>query len=83
MSDERLKALQASLEAYRAAGEALVRAHEAKASGFEQVRHGKFCEKAAQKFSDLLAKINGEPPRKLPPLPLGEALVPKKKPTDQ
>ena len=83
MSDDRLKTLRASQKAYRAAHKALVPAQEAKASGFELVRLGKVLEKPMQEYFDLLAKITGEPPRKLSPLPLGEALVPKKKPTDE
>jgi hypothetical protein len=82
MSDERLKTLRASLKASRATQRALERAYEAKACGFELVRLGKVCEKPKQEFSDRLASITGEPPRRLPPLPLGEALVPKK-PTDE
>jgi hypothetical protein len=80
MSEDRYNALLAKSTAWLAAWEALGNAYEVNASGFERVRLGKVYEKAAQEFSDLLASINGESPRKLPPLPLGEALVPKKKP---
>jgi hypothetical protein len=83
MSDDRLETLRARQKAYRAAQKALERAHEAKASGFELVRLGKVLEKAMQEFYDPLASIIGEFPRKLPPLPLDEALLPKKKPTDE
>jgi hypothetical protein len=79
MSDNRLK----TLRAYRAAAKAFLRAHESKASGFKRVRLGKVLEKPMQEYFDLLASIIGEPPRKLPPPPLGEALVRKKKPTDE
>jgi hypothetical protein len=78
-----MKTQRAKFEAYRAAKKAFERASKAKASPFELVRLGKVVEKTGQEYSDLIASITGEPPRKLPPLPLGEALVPKKKPIDE
>jgi hypothetical protein len=83
MTDDRLKTLQVKSKAWRAARKAFVRACEAKASGFELVRLGKVVEKTTREYLDLLGSITGEPPRKLPPMPLGDALVPKKKPTDE
>jgi hypothetical protein len=83
MSDDRLKTLRAKSKAWRAAGEAFARACEARSSGFELVRLGKVVDKSIQEYLDLLASITGKHPRKLPPLPLGDALVPKKKPTDE
>jgi hypothetical protein len=83
MSNDRLKTLRAKLEAYRADHAALVRAYEAKASGFELARLGKAVKKTMQEFSDFVASITGEPPLKFEPPPLGEALVPNKKPTDE
>ena len=54
-------------------------AQKTSASGFELVRLGKEVEKTTQAYRNLIASITGEPPRKIKPPPLGEALVPEKR----
>jgi hypothetical protein len=78
-SGERVKALQKAANAQQKAGEALMRAYETGVSGFERARLGKEVQRTTQAYLDLLATITGEPPTKLKPPPLGEALVPKKR----
>ena len=77
-SNERLKALQKAAKAHYKAIEALMRAYETGASGFERVRLGKEVERTTQAHLNLTATITGEPPTKLKPPPLGEGLVPKR-----
>ena len=77
-SSDRLKALRAAWKAQQKATKALMRAYEVNASGFERVRLGKEVQQSMQACLNLLGEITGEPPRKLPPPPLGEAIVPKK-----
>ena len=76
-SNERLKALQKAAKAHHKASEALMRAFETGASGFELVRPGKEVERTTQAFLNLIATITGEPPTKLKPPPVGEGLVKK------
>jgi hypothetical protein len=78
-SSSRLKALQKATKEWRNASDALMRAYETGVSGFERARLGKEVQRTTQVYLDLLATITGEPPTKLKPPPLGEALVPKKR----
>ena len=79
MSSGKLKALRKAAKAYQGAYEALIQAYKTNASGFELVRLGKEVEKTAQAHLNPIASITGEPPLKIKPPPLGEALVPEKR----
>ena len=77
-SNERLKAFQKAAKAHYKASEAVMRAYETGASGFELVRLGKEVERTTQAFLNLIATTTGEPAAKVKQPPLGEGLVPKR-----